>query len=353
MMKKGYVLAMLAIPLCLLLVIGLSRGQQQARGPSYALETQDMPVAEIGKLLERLGKEMQKNSSITVGGKTFPMTGKGGLEFFVNSRQPGSVGVGIEFGSGRTEISKKWRTYVAYLMGSRGGTPAELSDIVAKMGKTLASKGEFVIEDHSVALEGKTTAELRLMERTAERGMRPPYTLNLSVMFGEKEFPLPEDEEDAVEEEKRGDLKELAKQEMSDLDQEAIAKLFDSLSSDLKAGKVKVGEKSMDVGENIMFGVSHLVATDGSSDRIRVGFTFGDVPPRKRSTGPRYSKELFNEPMKKVGALMKRWGTEILETGGFKLEETEFKVKDFATYEIIASERGFSIELSYTEPKKE
>jgi hypothetical protein len=352
-MKKDYVLAMLAIPLCLLLVIGLSRGQQQAMGPSYSLETQDMPVAEIGKLLERLGKEIQKSNSITVGGKTFPMTGKGGLEFFVNSRQQGSVGVGIEFGSGRTEISKKWRTFVAYDVGSRGGTPEELADFVAKMGKTLASKGAFVIEDHSVALEGTATVEQKLVERTAGRGNRPPYAFTLSVMFGEKEFPLPEDEEDDVEAEKRGDLKELAKQEMSDADQEAIVKLFDSISSDLKAGKVKVGEKAMDVGENIMFSVSHLVATDGSSDRVQVGFVFGDVPPRKRSTGPRYSKELFDEPMKKVGALLKRLGTEILETGGFKLEETEFKVKDFATYEISASERGFSIELGYTEQKKE
>jgi len=57
--------------------------------------------------------------------------------------------------------------------------------------------------------------------------------------------------------------------------------------------------------------------------------------------------------MKKVGALLKRIGSEILETGTFKLGENEFKVKDTATYEIHASERGFSIELSYTESEKE
>jgi hypothetical protein len=57
--------------------------------------------------------------------------------------------------------------------------------------------------------------------------------------------------------------------------------------------------------------------------------------------------------MKKVGELMKRWGTEILEAGTFKLGENEFKIKDLATYEIQAGNDGFSIELSYTEPKKD
>jgi hypothetical protein len=57
--------------------------------------------------------------------------------------------------------------------------------------------------------------------------------------------------------------------------------------------------------------------------------------------------------MKKVGELMKRWGTEIVEAGTFKLGENEFKVKELATYEIHASDRGFSLELSYTESQKD
>jgi hypothetical protein len=57
--------------------------------------------------------------------------------------------------------------------------------------------------------------------------------------------------------------------------------------------------------------------------------------------------------MKKVAALLKRIGTEMLESGTFKLGETEFKVKEKATYEVSASERGFEIGLKYTEPPKE
>lgn len=359
-MKKIYVIMLLCVPLLLFLgfrtskAIGVSGGQEeQAQVGSYHRETDHISMTEVGKLLERLGKEIQKNNSVTVGGKSHPIAGQGGLELSVVPRGERTT-LQIEIYAGATGTPTRGKTYVSYARGRQRGTPAEFTEILAKLGKTLASKGTFVMEDHSVALEGTASVVQRLMERTLPgRGRQQPYTFYLDVVFGENEFPLPEDEKDEVENEKRGDIKELAKQEMIGADHKAIAKVLDSLSNDLKAGKVRVGDKDLPVGENIQFGLTHLIATDGKSQRVRVGFQFGEAPPRKRPTGPRYGEEFFDAPMKKVAALLKRLGTEILESGTFKLGETEFKVKERATYEISASDRGFSIELQYTEPPKE
>jgi len=359
-MKKVYALALFCIPLFLILGFGTTQpigengGQEeQAQVGSYHHETDHISMTEVGKLLERLGKEIQKNNSVTVGGKSHPIAGQGGLELSVVPRGERTT-LQIEIYAGATGIPTRGKTYVSYACGRQRGTPAEFTEILAKLGKTLASKGTFVMEDHSVALEGTASVVQRMMERTRPgRGRQQPYTFYLDVVFGENEFPLPEDEQDEVEEEKRGDIKELAKQEMIGADHKAIAKVLDSLSNDLKAGKVRVGDKDLPVGENIQFGLTHLIATDGKSQRVRVGFRFGEVTPRKRPTGPRYGEEFFDAPMKKVAALLKRLGTEILESGTFKLGETEFKVTERATYEISASDRGFSIELQYTEPPKE
>jgi hypothetical protein len=359
-MKRSYALALLCIPLCLIVgfgtiqLIGQNGGQEEeVQVGQYGRETQYISMKEVGKLLERFGKEIQQNSRVTVGGNSYPVTDNGVLEFFVGPRR-GGTSMQIEISSGRKEPPAKEKTYVSYARLGQRSTPTELAEILAKVGKTLASTGAFVMEDHSVALKGTASVVERLMERTRYFPARqPPYVFYVDVVFGEKDFPLPDDEVDSVEEEKRGDIKDLAKKEMSGADQKAIANLFDSLSRDLKAGRVRVGDQNLEVGKNIMFGLTHLIATDGKSDRIRAYFMFGEVPPREKPTGPRYSKEIFDAPMKQVGALLKRMGSEILESGSFKLEDSEFPVGKMAIYEVKASERGFSIELQYSEPPKE
>ena len=359
-MKKIYVLALFGISLCLFLVFGAAtpfsktqEQEEQVQVGSYGHEAQYVSMKEVGKLLERLGKEIQQNSRVTMGGNSYPITDKGVLEINVGPRR-GGTSMQIEISSGRKESPTRGKTYVSYARYGQRSTPAEFAELLAKVGKTLASTGAFVMEDHSVALKGTASVVERLTERTRHfQGRRPPYIFYMEAMFGEEDFPLPEDEVDEVEAEKRGDVKELAKQEISGADQKAIAKLLDSMSRDLKAGRVRVGDQDLDVGKNIMFGLTHLIAKDGKSERIRVGFLFGEAPPRKQPTGPKYSKEFFDAPMKQVGALMKRMGTEILESGSFKLEDNEFPVGKKAFYEVKASERGFSIELQYTEPSKE
>jgi hypothetical protein len=359
-MKKFYAFALLGIPICLILgfgttqPIGENEGQEeQVQVGSYGREAQYVSMKEVGKLLERLGKEIQQNSRVTMGGNSYPVTDQGVLEINVGPRR-GGTSMQIEISSGRTESPTRGKTYVSYARYGQRSTPAELAGLLAKLGKTLDSTGAFVMEDHSVALKGTASVVERLTERTGQlRGPQRPYSFYVDVVFGEKGFPLPGDEEDSVEAEKRGDIKELAKKEMSDADNKAIAKLFGSLSRDLKAGRVRVGDKNLEVGKNIMFGLSHLIAADGKSERIRAGFKFGEVPPQEQSSRPKYSKEFFDAPMKQVGALMKRMGTEILESGTFKLEENEFLVGKTAVYEVKASDRGFSIELQYSKPPKE
>lgn len=358
-MKKFYALALLFIPLCLILGFGTTQpigengGQEeQVQVGSYHRETQYVSMKEVGKLLEQLGKEIQQNSRVTMGGNSYPVTDQGVLEISAGPRR-GGTSVQIEISAGRKEPPTEGKTYVSYARFGQRSTPAEFAGLLVKLGKTLASTGAFVMEDHSVALKGTALVVERLTERTRQfPGRRPPYTFYVDVVIGEEDFPLPEDEVDGVEAEKRGDIKELAKKEITGVDQKAIAKLFDSLSRDLKAGRVHVGDKNLEVGKNIMFGLSHLIATDGKSERIRAGFQFGEVPPWEQPAGPKYSKEFFDAPMKQVGALMKRMGTEILEFGSFKLEENEFPVGKIATYEVKASERGFSIELQYSKPPK-
>jgi len=236
-------------------------------------------------------------------------------------------------------------------------TPAKFAEILAKLGKTLASKGAFVIDDHSVAFEGKAKVVQGLIERSRpRRGLGPFYSFTFDVMFGKKDFPVPLDEEEdpkALLPEERAWTKELAKKEITALDQKAVAKMLDSLSRDLKAGRVRVGEQDLPAGENISGGLAHQIAVDGTSHRIRVHFQFGEAPRPQRPTGPRYSKEFFNKPMKQVGALLRRLGTEIIEKGTMKLGETEFKVKERAYYEINVNERGFAIGLQWRDPPKE
>ena len=367
-MKKIYVLGLLCISLCLFLVFGttspLGKTQeqeeqaQQVQVPSYNLETDRISMTDLGKLLERLGKEIQQKGQVTLGGNSYPVTDFGGLEFSVGPRRRGpGTSINFELSSGMTSFPEKARTYISYERGGLRVTPAKFAEILAKLGKTLASKGAFVIDDHSVAFEGKAKVVKQLTKFTRSRGGGPFYLYTFDVMFGKKDFPVPLDEEEdpkSLRPEERNWIKELAKKEITGADQKAVAKLFDSLSRDLKAGRVRVGDQDLPAGENISGSLAHLIAVDGASHRIRVSYRFGEGSRQERPTGPRYSEEFFDAPMKKVGALLKRLGTEILEKGTLKLGENEFSVKEKkAQYEIKAGQRGFSIELQYIEPPKE
>jgi len=356
MMKKIYFMVLLCIPLIMFLgfktskAIGVDGQAAQVPEPSWGMETDNISMAEVGKLLERLGKEIQEKGEFTAGGKNYVLKGQGSLEWGARSSR-GGTSLQIEIQA--SERPRQGNTYVAYSAGGRSTTTADAAEFLAKIGKTLASKDAFALDEHSVSLEGRIMVTQRMTEYVRGKGRGMPYRYSFDVVFGEQRFPVPEDEQDDVEAEHRGWLKELAIKESVDVDKTAVVKLFEQLSADLKEGRVSIGETTLSAGDMIQFGISHLVATEGNSNRIRFAIQFGPAAPQARMGGSRYSKELFDEPMKNVGALLKRMGTEILGKGAFKLGENEFKVKELANYEISASSSGFSIELSYIETKKD
>jgi hypothetical protein len=356
MMKKFY-FVVFCVPLLLFLGFGISKavgvGGQAAQTPTpaWGMETDNISMVEVGKLLERLGKEIQEKGAFTAGGKTFALKGTGSLEMSARSMAGRSM---LHLEIGASEKPRRGNVYVAFDIS--GGSPASADDAaeaLAKIGKTLASKDAIVIDEHSVPLEGTIMVSQRITEATRGRGRRMPYRYTFDVLFGERSFPVPQDEQDDVEMEQRGWVKELAVKETVDVDKDTVAKMFEQLSADLKTGHVKIGETSLPAGKNVQYNMSHLAATEFKSNRIRFNMQFGPVPPRPRQTGPRYNKELFDEPMTNVGELLKKMGMEILEKGAFKLGENEFKVKELANYEISASARGFSIELGYSETNKD
>ena len=193
-MKKIHVIALLGIPLGLILgfvtkTIGVSGGQEtQAQEGTYHHETDYISMAEVGKLLERLGKEIQENNSINLGGKSFSIVGHGGLELSVRPRGD-RTSMQIEINAGATGIPTQGKTYVSYARSGNRVTPTELAERVTKVGKTLASTGTFVMEDHTVALEGTASIVQRITEEIRRgRGRGVPYTFSFDVVFGEQDF---------------------------------------------------------------------------------------------------------------------------------------------------------------------
>lgn len=350
-MKKIYIYALLCIPLCMILGLGTALsigagGQTVSQGPQYSRETDVTSMVEVGKLLEQLGKQMQQKS-VSIGGNSYAVADKGSLEINVSQR-----GLNVEIGYGPPNAARKPTTLVGYARSGRTGTPENLVGMLDVIGKSLVSSGEFVMEDHGVALKGTASIKIRLMKNARPNPGRPPYSVTFDVVFGDKEFPLPDDEVDRVEEEKRGDIIEVAKTEAKNLDKAQLAEMFNAFSRDLKAGKVSVEDQTLEVGENFGFSLSHLTVPDGSSDRIRAALMFGKVSPREKPTGPRWGGEFFDASVKELAELLQGVFAGIAKDGTFSIEENDFKADEFAKYEIGISNRGINLELSYTQPVK-
>jgi hypothetical protein len=352
-MKRIHFVALLCVPL--LIILGLTAGfsvnaggQTAQTGPSYHREADVTSMAEVGKLLEQLGLQMQKKQ-ISIGGDSYDVADKGSLEISVSG---GGMQIEIGYGPPRPQQTKM-KTSVSYArMGRRGQTPEDLADMLTLIGKSLVSSGEFVMEDHKVAMKGTATATVRLIKSARSTPGRPPYSLTFDVVFGQKDFPLPEDEVDSVEMEKRGEFVEVAKKVTENLNAKQLTEMYNSLSQDLRAGKVSIGDQTFEIGENFGFSLSHLTATDSSSDRIRMGMNFGEVTPRERPTGPRWGGEFFDAPMKEVAEMLQKIFAAIAKDGTFSIEGNDFEAGEFATYEIGISNQNIILELRYSEPIK-
>lgn len=352
-MQKTYALALLGLPFLLAFgYLGTQAMQEDAQqeppvpGPSYSFESDFFPMEGAGRLLERLGREIQQHRRVTAGGNTYPLTGYGGIEWGI--RQRGTrTGLEIEFGSsGQTTPPNRRPNYTVYQRSGRDWAPADLANLIAELGKTLASTGAFVMEDHSVAFEGNAIVEQRLAERT-RRGGQLYYLLGTHVTFGAREELHRSDDEDYDEQLEEGRIRELGKSRLKGADQDAVAETFASLAEDLRARRVRVGDAEVPLEEEVVgFRLTHVATTDGQTHKIGFGLGFG--PPLERGPRePRFHDEPFDQPMTEVAALMQRIASEMLDDGTFELGGKEFTIGETANYEIVASPRGFTIELSY------
>ena len=337
--------------------------EESGRGPlrRYKRESESLSMAAVGKLLEQLGREIQDNGSISIGGGSFAVAGQGGFQISSREASHGGSRTEIEFTSDRAGPSGQMALYVPYERRSRQWRPAELAKLLAALGGTLASRGIFVMEDDTVALDG-TASIVRRLEERFQPGTRQ-YTFSLNAAFGRShhsyldetgDLPIPEEE--YVEE--LAARKELARVETTDVDQAPLAELLGSLSRDLEARRVRLGGKELAVGEDVDFRFKHTSSMDGMSHRIQVAFSFGEPVPRgQAAVSPArlsYSRESRETPMRDVGELLQRIGSEIVSDGRFHLGGAEFRAGETAHFEIKVREgRGLEIKLSYSDEQQQ
>ncbi len=368
-MKKLYAFASLGIPLCLAAAwLGTQtteEPQQQVPQmlPDYGLESHHFAMNDLGSLLQRMGREIQQNKQITLGGTSYPLSGFGGIEFHVSRRMRGeaaSTGVQLDFGSdGRTTTPVNQRTgqprpgYDPYQRTGNWWPASSVGDLLAEIGETLAGSGAIVLEHHRIPFRGTARIDQRLLENNNPKGGRgEPYELEVNVLFGEGEFEGPDDDSDYTEDQEYGLIKSLAREQREGADRAAVASLFSSLAQDLRAGHVRVGDEQLPAGDNVRFVLTNVTATDGSWDKLEFTLGFGPTPPRMQPGETRYGDEQFNEPVTDLAAILQRLGAQILEDGTFELGEQTFSAGTMATWEIYASPRGFAVEVSYMPPSE-
>ena len=363
-MKKFYALGLLVVPLFLAAAWMGARTVEEAPQqepvvfPGYTLESDHFAMEDLGNLLERVGREIQQDERITLGGNSYPVSGFGGIELKVRAgtNRDRDLRTAVQLGfstSGRTTpptgpAGRPRQDYDPYQRGGGGWQPSAVGDLIAELAETLAGTGTIVLEHHRVPFRGAAHIDQRLVESTRGRGF--PYQLEVHVLFGEGEFDGPDDDEDYTEDQEHGLIRSLARDEQEGADRAAVAQMFASLAGDLKAGRVRVGNEQLPAGDNVQFGLTHVTANDGSYDKIEFSLGFGPVPPRRQPGETRYGDEQFNEPITDLAAILQRIGAQILEDGTFELGGETFSASRMASWEIGASPGGFAVEVSYHQP---
>ncbi len=362
-MKKLYSLGLLVVPLFLAAAWMGARTtnavpqQEVSASPRYSLESDHFAMDDLGSLFERIGREIQQDGQFMIGGTTYPLSGFGGIEINVNRWARGeelSTGAEFHFNSaGRTTTPVNRRTgqiqeeYDPYERSGRYWQPSALADVIAELGETLSATGTIVLEHHRVPFRGVASIDQRLIAGTIRQY---PYRLDVYVLFGEGEFEGPDDDEDYVEDQEFGLIRSLARSQEEGANQAAVADLFATLAADLRAGRVRVGDEELPIGETpVAFKLTNVTATDDSFDKIEFSLMFGPRPPM----GPgdvRYYDEQFVEPITDLAAILQRIGAQILEDGTFELGGQVFSAGRTASWDVGANSSGFSVEVKYQEP---
>ncbi len=178
-MKKLYALGVLGAPLLLAATwMGTRTLEEATQQQSYQLESQHFAMNDMGSLLERIGREIQQDEQVTIGGTSYPLSGFGGIELAVDRwirGEEAGTGVELHFGSsGRTTApvnrgtGQPQRDYDPYERYGRAWEPSALADLLAELGETLASTGTIVLEHHRVPFRGAASIDRRKRAETRQ-----------------------------------------------------------------------------------------------------------------------------------------------------------------------------------------
>jgi len=340
--------------------IGVSFGEtiprdglpRQAWVESYRRESEFMSAAQVGAVLEQIGREMQQNASLSLGGAQLDATG-GGL-FQISARQDpsGRSFFQIEFVTGRADPIQEKEFFVPYERRSQDWAASDVARSLAGIAETLAATGRFELEDAIVEFRGTASVEQKLIERF-DPGERQ-HTFQIDINLGPQALPRPlaEYAEDI------GSINVLAKDEAAAVGPEEVARLLGSLSSDLAAGRIQMAGQEFSV-DRLDFRFKQTSSLDRQSHRLQFAFFFGpsvsDAAPGARAAQapPRsHARESRDVPMEEIAALLQRIGSEVMSNGAFSMDGMIFRTADEAYLEVSVVEgRGLEIIVTYAQPR--
>jgi hypothetical protein len=218
---------------------------------------------------------------------------------------------------------------------------------LAGIAETLASTGRFELEDAVVAFGRTASVEQKLMERFDPGERR--HALYIDIGIGPQGLPRPLAE--YVEE--IGSINVLAKDEADAVDQEEVARLLGSLSSNLAAGRIQMAGQEFPV-ERLDFRFKQTSSLDRQSHRVQFAFFFGRSTSAAQApqASPRsHSRESRDIPMEEVAALLLRIGNEMVRTGAFSMDGMVFRTADKGYLEVnVVEGRGLEIVVTYAPP---
>ena len=358
-MKKSFVLGLFfGLPL---LLGGCAGDQMQNHTeaqeevgalPPYGFEAHHMSLEQVGQMLERIGREIQENGTITLGGQAYPFSGSGGIELSLNRRsREGEAAQSmfyVDFSSdGRSGPPTEGQAYSLY-EGSIAGTPAEIADALESMAGTLSANGAFEFDFHRADFMGSALIDHRLGQSTGNP--RQPFQLMLDITYGEGEFQRHNDREDIQEFVEMGKGVWLGDTSVEGVDQAGLVEVLQELAAAVRSGQVAVGEGEAELGEEARLSFGHVAAVDGSSDKIEMNLRWSTLPPPEQQAqedAPRYYDEPWNMPVTEFAQMLQRIATEILADGMFMLDGREYSVGETLRGEIGFNPRGMVIEVAY------
>lgn len=333
---------------------GASAQEQVGELPRYGFESDYISAVEIGEMLERMGRELQQDGSVSFAGTTYPLSGYGGIEFGISRRadREGNLNTGfqMDFGSdGSSDPPSGGRrgAYTLYEGASIRGTPAEIADALDAMAETLANTGAFSWDIHTADFVGTASVDQILGQNT--RNPRQPYQLLLEITYGEGEVERHDDREDIAEGIERGQRVSIGDTSVEGADQNAVVEALRAVSAGVRAGRVVVGEGQAELGDEASLNFGH-VAVVGGSDKIEMSLNWPTLPapePVDRRQEARFYDEPWAMPVTEFAEMLQRIATEILEDGTFMMEGEEYTVGETLGGEIGFSSRGMTIEVGW------